>query len=159
MAPAFIIPLEQIDINKVIFDAKAIEQVNPHRFEMRHLDGILLFKPEQGLIASYKDIRTDEFWVRGHIPGRPLFPGVLMIEAAAQLVSFYYKSTDGKNDPRFFGFGGVDKVKFRSTIVPGDKLIVMGKCVEMRSRRVTFDTQGAVNGKLAFEATITGMAV
>jgi 3-hydroxyacyl-[acyl-carrier-protein] dehydratase len=160
MAPIFLIGLNRFDTNKIVFDSKVIEQVNPHRFEMRLLDGILLFKPEECLAVAYKDSRADEFWVRGHIPGRPLMPGVLMIEAAAQLASFYYKMTEGKNDQRFLGFGGVNDVKFRHTVIPGDKLIILGKCLEMRAqRRIIFASQGVVNGKLAFEATIIGMAV
>jgi 3-hydroxyacyl-[acyl-carrier-protein] dehydratase len=159
MAPGFLIELGCFDVNKIIFDTKVIEANNPHRFEMRQLDGILLFKPEENLIVGYKDILTDEFWVRGHIPGRPLMPGVVMVEAAAQLASFYYKMTDGKNDTRFLGFGGVNNVKFRNTVLPGNKLIILGKCQKMSSRRILFDSQGIVNGKLAFEATIIGMAV
>jgi len=159
MAPPLLIGLERIDLNKIIFGAEAVERINPQRYEFRQLDGILLFEPNEGLIVGYKDVRPDEFWVRGHIPGRPLYPGVLMIECAAQLSSFYYKNTVGKNDTRFLGFGGVDAVKFRDTVQPGDKFIILGKCVELRTRRIVFDTQGVVAGKLVFEARITGMVI
>jgi len=138
---------------------KEIEKANPHRYEFAQLDGILLFEPDESIIVGYKDIKPDAFWTRGHIPGRPLLPGVLMIETAAQLASFYYKNTLGKNDTRFVGFGGVDKVKFRDTVIPGDKLVMLGKCVELRSRRIIFDAQGVVNGKLVFEGTIIGVVV
>ena len=159
MPPEFFIDITKLDLNKEVFDWKTIENINPHRFEMRQLDGILLFKPEKDIIVGYKNIKEDEFWVRGHIPERPIMPGVVMVEAAAQLVSFYYKMTDGKDDDRFLGFGGVNNVKFRNTVVPKDKLIIISKCLEMRRRRVVAETQGVINSKMAFEATIIGMAV
>ena len=53
------------------------------------LDGIVLIDPGRHLIVGYKDVRPDEFWVRGHMPGFPLLPGVLMCEAAAQLSCYY----------------------------------------------------------------------
>ena len=84
-------------------------------------------------------------------------PGVMMVEAAAQLCTFYYKKSI--SDDRFLGFGGVDKVKFRGTVVPGDKLILIAKNLELRPRRATFDTQGVVDGRIVFEARIIGMAV
>ena len=54
---------------------------------MEHLNGVNYYD-HNGKIVGYKDVREDEFWVEGHIPGRPLLPGVIMIEAAAQLASF-----------------------------------------------------------------------
>jgi 3-hydroxyacyl-[acyl-carrier-protein] dehydratase len=72
---------------------------------MEQLTGILMFDPEQSLIVGYKDVKADEFWVRGHIPGRPLLPGVLMCECAAQLCSYYYSRATSQS--RFVGFGGM----------------------------------------------------
>ena len=121
------------------------------------MSGIIKFDPEHKIIVGYKDVSTSEFWVRGHIPGRPLMPGVIMLEAAAQLCTYYYKKTT--LDDRFLGFGGIDKVKFRGKVIPGDKLILIAKNKELRSRRAIFDTQGVVNGNLVFEGIIIGMVV
>ena len=76
-----------IDFNHVVVDREAIRRVNPQRFEMEHLNGIVHIDREKNLIIGYKDVRADEFWVRGHMPDYPLLPGVLMCEAAAQLCS------------------------------------------------------------------------
>ncbi|MEK7700159.1 MAG: 3-hydroxyacyl-ACP dehydratase FabZ family protein [Planctomycetota bacterium] len=157
MAQEILIDLNTLDLNKSVVTIEGIRSVIPHRFEMEQLSGILLFNPDQKIIIGYKDVSSDEFWVRGHIPGRPLMPGVLMIEAAAQLCTYYFKKTT--NDDRFFGFGGIDKVKFRGKVVPGDKLIIIVKNNELRSRRAVFDTQGVVGGKLVFEGVIIGMLV
>ena len=80
MPSRLFIDLSTIDLDRVIYDVEAIEQVNLQRYEMRHLDGIVHLDPEAGYVVGFKDVTDDEFWVRGHIPGRPLFPGVLMIE-------------------------------------------------------------------------------
>jgi len=106
-------------------------------------------------VIGFKDVRDDEFWVRGHIPGRPLFPGVLMCEAAAQLCSYYYRRYGGSN--RFVGFGGMDKVKFRGQVVPGDRLILLARVIRLGTRRAVFEVQGIVDGRVVFEGVVTGM--
>lgn len=157
MPPKFLIDLTGIDISKPEINIEEIRAINPHRYEMEQLSGILKFDPANKLIVGYKDVTRDEFWVRGHIPGRPLMPGVMMVEAAAQLCTFYYKKCIP--DDRFLGFGGVDKVKFRGTVLPGDRLILVARNTELRPRRATFDTQGVVDGRVVFEGVIIGMAV
>lgn len=157
MSQDIFIDLSSLDLNKNAVDIETIRSVNPHRHEMEQLSGIIKFDPEHKIIVGYKDVSDKEFWIRGHIPGRPLMPGVLMLEAAAQLCTYYYKKTT--QDGRFLGFGGVDKVKFRGKVVPGDKLILIAINKELRSRRAIFDTQGVVNGKLVFEGVVIGMVV
>jgi len=157
MPQDILIDLNNIDLNKPIIDIEGIRAVVPHRYEMEQLSGIIKYSIEEGIIVGYKDVSNNEFWIRGHVPGRPLMPGVMMLEAAAQLCTYYYKQTT--KDERFLGFGGVDKVKFRGKVVPGDKLIIIAKNKELRSRRAVFDTQGVVDGKLVFEGIVIGMVV
>ena len=122
---------------------------------MRMLDGVLWFEQQTRRAVAYKDIRADEFWVPGHIPGRPIFPGVLMIEAAAQLASFmtmhYYTDVD------FLGFAACDSVKFRGQVVPGDRLILLGEGIQVKRRRSICAVQGVNQDTLVFEGKITGM--
>jgi 3-hydroxyacyl-[acyl-carrier-protein] dehydratase len=148
--------LEKIDVNNVIADQDAIYELNPHRYEFMLLDGILHLDEEGGIVVGYRDCDEEEFWVRGHIPGRPLFPGVLMIETAAQLVSYYALKVTGKNDA-FLGFAGVTDVKFRGQVVPGDKLVMIGQMLDVRSRRCVGEVQGYVGDQQVFQGKITGM--
>lgn len=156
MPPPLLVNLDSLDLNQIIYDAAAIEKVNPHRFEMRQLDGIVHLDLAAGTVVGFKDVGEDEFWVRGHIPGRPLMPGVIMIEAAAQLSSFCVKMKNPEEE-RFLGFGGMENVKFRAQVSPGSRLYLLGKFLEDRPRRFKMATQGLVHGQLAFEAVIIGM--
>jgi 3-hydroxyacyl-[acyl-carrier-protein] dehydratase len=154
MAPPLIFDISRIDTGKVVYDAEAIERVNPHRGAMRLIDAIVYAGPDMIHTLAYRDVRDDEFWVPGHIPGRPLFPGVLMVEAGAQLASFVCLT---KPKTRFLGFAGIEAVKFRGQVKPGDRLLILCEELELRPRRSTSKVQGVVNGSLVFEATIIGM--
>ena len=155
MPPQMLVDASRYDPAKVVMTLEEIRRRNPQRYEMEQLSGVLLFDPQAGEIVTFKDLTAEEFWIRGHIPGRPLMPGVIMIEAAAQMSSLYYSLVSPSD--KFIGFGGVDDVKFRGQVVPGDKLILLGKAVEIRPRRAVFDTQGLVGDRLVFQARITGM--
>lgn len=155
MPPKPFVDPASLDFNKLLATREDILKVNPHRFEFALLDGVLSIDRDQYLIVGYRDVKADEFWVRGHIPGRPLFPGVLMVETSAQLVSYYAVSENMGNG--FLGFGAADAIKFRGEVVPGQRLVMMGKMVELKSRRIVGDTQGFVDGKMVYEGRITGM--
>jgi len=158
MPPQLLVNLEEINLDRVEVGVEEIRKANPQRYEMEQLSGIIKFSPERGFIIGYKDVTEDEFWIRGHIPGRPIMPGVIMCEAAAQLCSYYFqKSMPSEN--RFVGFGGMTDVKFRGAVHTGDRLILIAKEIEMKSRRAVFQTQGVVDGKMVFEAGIIGMPV
>lgn len=157
MPPQLLIDPATYDPDKVVMPIDQIRKYNAQRYEMEQLSGVLKFDPQAGEIVTFKDLSQQEFWIRGHIPGRPLMPGVMMIEVAAQMCSLYFGLVTPSD--RFIGFGGVDSVKFRGQVVPGDRLIMLGKLIELRPRRAIFDTQGLVNGKMVFQARITGMPV
>src|ERR1700722_4332587 len=125
MPPELHFDLAQIDYSHVVADLDAIRKVNPQRYEMEQLDAVVLLDPANKLAIGYKDGRYDEFWVRGHMPGRPLMPGVLMCEASAQLCS-YYTMTQHVIDG-FLGFGGLENVRFRGQVRPGERLVLIAK--------------------------------
>ena len=159
MPPPLLFDLSQIDLTgKPIFDKQAISRVNPQQFEMQQLDGVLWFDKENMLVLGYKDVTDKEFWIRGHIPGRPLMPGVIMVEAAAQVLSFFVKQVMG--EVGFIGFTGIESAKFRSTVEPGQRLLLLGKITKFRKGRIyEAYIQGIVNNTMVFETEVSGMAV
>ena len=157
MPPKLFVDLSAIDLDRLEAGPDEIRRYNPQRFEMEHLDGVIFCDTEQGVAVGFKDVREDEFWVKGHIPGRPLLPGVLMCEAAAQLCGYYFKKVVGTDE--FLVFGGLERVKFRGQVVPGDRLILLARNTELKSRRATFDVQAVVDGKLVFEGVVIGMPI
>jgi len=158
MPPPLLFDLSQIDLTgKPIFDKEAIGRVNPQRFEMQQLDGILWYDKEKYLILGYKDVTKDEFWVRGHIPGRPLMPAVIMVEAAAQLSSFFVKQIYGREG--FIGFAGIDSAKFRSVVELGQRLYLLGHLTKFKQRKFTCSVQGVVDDTMVFETVVSGLNV
>jgi 3-hydroxyacyl-[acyl-carrier-protein] dehydratase len=155
MAPPFLYDISSLDMNKVVVPLEEIRKIIPQRHEMEMLSGILL--DEEEVAVGYKDLTLDEFWVRGHIPGRPLMPGVMMIECAAQLCA--YSTMRRQPWMGFVGFAKCDDVRFRGTVVPPARLIMIARTVEMNRRRAVANCQGICDGSLVFEATITGMSV
>lgn len=141
---------------RVLADKEAIRKVLPQRYEMEQLDAIVHLDGPSGIVVGYKDVRHDEFWVRGHMPGYPLLPGVLMCEAAAQLVS-YFVIDQRLMAGDFLGFGGLENVRFRSPVRPGNRLILVGKMIRYNRRQTTFNVQGFVGDTMAFEGDIIGV--
>lgn len=151
--------LSKIDLSaKPVFDRDDILKVNPQNYEMQQLDGVLWHDKPNMLVLGYKDVTDKEFWVRGHIPGRPLMPGVIMVEAAAQLLSFFVRKIMGEQG--FIGFTAIDSAKFRSTVEPGQRLLLLGKITKFKPGRI-YDAyiQGLVGDKMVFETEVSGMAV
>jgi 3-hydroxyacyl-[acyl-carrier-protein] dehydratase len=156
MPPELHFDPSSLDFSRVVADREAIRRVNPQRFEMEQLNAIVHLDRENNLVVGYKDVRDDEFWVRGHMPGYPLMPGVLMCEAAAQLCSFYVV-TIGLLQGDFVGFGGLENVKFRGVVRPGDRLVLVGKGVRLHRRQTIFNVQGLVGSTMVFHADVVGV--
>jgi len=147
-----------LDFHRVVADQEAIRRLNPQRFDMEQLTAVIHIDPAQQLIVGYKDVRPDEFWVRGHMPDYPILPGVLMCEAAAQLCS-YYTTSQGITQGDFIGFGGMEKVRFRSPVRPGDRLVLVGKGIKLHRRHTLFNCQGFVDATMVFDADILGVSL
>src|SRR3954462_3341390 len=123
MPPKYLFDITNIDLERILFTQDQVRAANPQRGEMEQLNGIVWADPEAGHIIGFKDVRENEFWVPGHIPGRPLLPGVLMIESGAHLASFYTRTYVVWKG--FIGFGGVDETKFRMQVPPGVRMYIL----------------------------------
>jgi 3-hydroxyacyl-[acyl-carrier-protein] dehydratase len=157
MPPPLLIDLADVDVDKVCLDREQIYKHLPHRFEFELLDGVCLVDCPGKRIVSYADIRPDAWWVRGHVPGRPLLPGVMMLEMAAQTSAILARQLDDNDS--FIAFGGVEGCKFRETVTPPARLYLLCVGIEYRSRRIVSAAQGVLDGRLVFEAQITGLTI
>jgi 3-hydroxyacyl-[acyl-carrier-protein] dehydratase len=156
MPPELHFDLARLDYSNVIADQDAIRKVNPQRFEMEQLDAIIMLDLDNRIIVGYKDVRYDEFWVRGHMPGYPLMPGVLLCEASAQLCSYYtmkYSQFEGD----FLGFSGMENIRFRSPVKPGDRLILVAKQLKYNRRQMLSNVQAFVKDVMVFHGDIIGV--
>lgn len=155
MPAEIIFDLTGIDLDTRILSREDIARVNAHRGEMALLDAIVWLDEGLSRGVALHEVRHDAFWVAGHIPGRPIMPGVLMIEAGAQLASFiFFKRTAIQS---FAGFTRIEDVAFRGQVVPGDRLYLLCKEVKFSPKRFITDIQGLVNGHIVFEGRITGL--
>ncbi len=159
MASAPFLDLETLNLNEVAVSKEEIFKVNPQRDEFEQLDHLISIDLEDGTAVGIKSQTPDEFWTRGHIPGRPIMPGVLMIEMAAQISSVIYHLKFETGGKKFFGFGGVNNVKFRGSVEPGSDLIMVVRAKALRSRMAIFEAQGFVDGKMVFEGEVTGLVL
>jgi len=146
--------LSRVDLSQRRYGRDDIARVNPHRHEMALLDWVVWHEGDFTRAVGLKVIRPDEFWVKGHFPSRPMYPGVLMIETGAQLASFMYNSRF--TEPTLPVFVRIEDATFRAPVQPGDELFVLCQDVKFSSKRFITDVQGVVAGRVAFQARITG---
>jgi 3-hydroxyacyl-[acyl-carrier-protein] dehydratase len=157
MPPPTILDPSELQTDRVLYDRAAIYARMPHRFEFELLDGICLIDTARQISMAYLDCRADAWWTRGHIPGRPILPGVLQLEAAAQLLAFVTRYADGFGE--FVAFGGVEDCRFRLAVEPPSRLVLVAKVQENRSRRIIGSVQGFVGDQMAIHAVISGLAM
>lgn len=156
MPPPNIIDPTTIDLTTVVADIEQIRRVNLQRFEMEALTAIVRLDPATKIIIGYRDVTEKDFWVRGHMPGFPLMPGVLLCETAAQLCS-YYVITQKVFDTNLVGLGGLDEVRFRGMVRPGDRLVMV--CEMVREKRAVAQcySQGFVGSRMVFDGKVQGI--
>lgn len=137
-------------------DIKKILELLPHRYPMLLVDRILEYKKEEKLLAL-KNVTVNEPFFQGHFPAHPIMPGVLILEALAQatgLYAFQALRDRGVTDEYLYLFTGVDKVKFRRQVVPGDQLILEIVPKQVRRGMLKSEARATVDGKVAASAII-----
>jgi len=151
--------LSGIDLNRVVADIQTIRQYNPQRFEMEQLTAIVHEDAEHFRCVGYKDIGRDEFWVRGHMPNMPLMPGVVMLEAIAQMCSYFVQKYDLLG-AAMVGFGGLEEVRFRDPVVPGDRMYLLCELDKVRrGRMIVSRFQGVVGTSVVVEGVLKGIPI
>ncbi|MDO4569420.1 MAG: 3-hydroxyacyl-ACP dehydratase FabZ family protein [Planctomycetia bacterium] len=153
-----LLDLSNVDFDNVLLTQEDIRKYNPHRYEMELLTGIVYEDNENSLYVAYQDVTDQAFWYRGHMPGFPLMPGVLICETAAQVASCY-ATKDNYLTSGVVGLGGLDNVKFRGIVRPGDRLVVIVKICKVRHKMMQIVFEAVVNGDVIAEGEIKGVAI
>ncbi len=159
MATELLAALDSLDLSQVIISHEEFYTALQHRGTFAIIDGVLHHSQETGIIVGYKDITTDQWWCPDHIPGRPIFPGVLMVEASAQLGTFEFYTQHPEARDAFMGFTGINRTRFRAIVEPDCRIHFVGKLIRVRSNLFTYRSQGFVDGKMVFESEVTGMVI
>ena len=134
-------------------DRAAIETILPHREPFLMIDEVLELEPGERVVAR-KLVRADEWYLRGHFPGRPVMPGVLIVEAMAQTGAVAVLSEE-ENRGRIALFAGIDDTRFKRIVEPGDELELECRLEQVRGPIGKGRARATVDGQLAARGTLT----
>jgi 3-hydroxyacyl-[acyl-carrier-protein] dehydratase len=152
-----IVDFSEFSVDRVVATLEDIRRYNLQRFEMEQLTAIVFEDQPSGRCVGYKDVTDHEFWARGHMPGYPLMPGVVMCEAAAQLASYFAQKYDMLG-AKVVGFGGMEGVRFRDQVRPGQRLVLAVKLLKLRrGAMLVCRFQGFVNQAVVVDGQIKGV--
>lgn len=132
-----------------------ISQYLPHRYPFLLVDRVTSVEPGS-IIRGYKNVSTNEPFFNGHFPGNPVMPGVLMVEAMAQLAGILAFKTKGRkpSDGSIYYLGGVDDVRYKRPVGPGDRLDMEATIIADKRRVMKFRCAAYVDGDLACSGEI-----
>jgi 3-hydroxyacyl-[acyl-carrier-protein] dehydratase len=133
---------------KTTFTVEEIRQLLPHRYPFALVDRIIDYVPGKKAVGL-KNVTINEPFFPGHIPNRPLMPGVLIVESMAQVGGVILTQLPGMKG-KFFAFAGIDKTRFRRPVVPGDQLIMTVELLSFKMNKIAkMQGEARVDGQLA----------
>ena len=139
--------------NRVVYNVMEIMKFLPHRYPFLLVDRIVEIDPPNRIVGL-KNVTINEEFFQGHFPGAPVMPGVLILEAMAQVggIMLYRDLPDEDKGKKLIYFTGIENAKFRRPVVPGDQLRIEIELVHRRSNFGKMSGRALVEGKLAAEA-------
>lgn len=146
--------------NEILMDVTEIRRFLAHRYPFLLVDRVIQFESGKSLTAI-KNVSINEPFFNGHFPDQPIMPGVLIIEAMAQATGLLGFRTMGEEpqDDMLYILVGVDKVKFKKQVVPGDQLELYAEVLRHKGKLWVFKTEARVNGVLTTSAEIKCAAI
>ncbi|NCT53272.1 MAG: 3-hydroxyacyl-ACP dehydratase FabZ [Microcystis aeruginosa G13-03] len=140
--------LNRVGTSQTTFTVEEIRQLLPHRYPFALVDRIIDYVPSQKAVGL-KNVTINEPFFPGHIPNRPLMPGVLIVESMAQVGGVILTQLPGMKG-KFFAFAGIDKTRFRRPVVPGDQLIMTVELLSFKMNKIAkMQGEARVDGQLA----------
>ncbi len=136
-----------LDVNKIM-------KILPHRYPFLLVDRILSFEPMKA-VTGIKNVTVNEPFFQGHWPDVPVMPGVLIIEAMAQVSAMLIFGENGEANGQLAFFTGIEKAKFRNTVVPGDQLVIQAEMLHYRHNACKVSATALVDDAVAAEAVMT----
>lgn len=141
--------------NLKISDIQDILKVLPHRYPFLLVDRIVEFDGTAGRIVGLKNVTYNESFFQGHFPDHPVMPGVLLVEALAQVGVILLFSVRANKDTKLAYFSGIDHCRFRQPVFPGDQLQLVVTLIKERGQFYKMKGEALVNDKLAVEAELS----
>jgi len=136
------------------YNIEKIMELLPHRYPFLLVDRVISLVPDDKIVAL-KNVTISEPFFQGHFPGKPIMPGVLIIEAMAQAGGLLaYETGPAEKRNRLIYFMGMDKVRFRRMVIPGDQIIFEAKILKFKSKVAKMSGRATVDGQLAAEAEL-----
>ncbi len=154
-----LVDLARLDLSREVVSHASLYRVLKQAGNFALADGLLHMDTSTDVVVGYKDIRRDAWWAADHIPGRPLFPGALMIETSAQIATYDFLCRRPELDGAFIGFTGIEGTRFRAIVEPECRLLFACLAARLRKTMFTYKVQGLVGAEIVFETEITGMVI